>query len=46
MESQPQNPILRNNPEKFHPCIIHKHDLNMCFEYSFEYPLHMFLVEK
>ena len=21
MESQPQNPELRNNPENFHPCI-------------------------
>ena len=24
MESQPQNPELRNNPEKFHPCNSHK----------------------
>ena len=23
MESQPQNPEFRNNPENFHPCIIH-----------------------
>ena len=23
MESQPQNPELRNNPENFHPCIAH-----------------------
>ena len=22
MESQPQNPELRNNPENFHPCVI------------------------
>ena len=22
MESQPQNPEFRNNPEKFHPCIL------------------------
>ena len=22
MESQPQNPELRNNPENFHPCTI------------------------
>ena len=22
MESQPQNPEFRNNPENFHPCII------------------------
>ena len=21
MESQPQNPEFKNNPEKFHPCI-------------------------
>ena len=24
MESQPQNPEFRNNPEKFHPCISGK----------------------
>ena len=23
MESQPQNPEFRNNPENFHPCIYH-----------------------
>ena len=23
MESQPQNPEFRNNPENFHPCNIH-----------------------
>ena len=23
MESQPQNPEFRNNPENFHPCIVH-----------------------
>ena len=22
MESQPQNPEFRNNPESFHPCIL------------------------
>ena len=22
MESQPQNPEFRNNPEKFHPCLL------------------------
>ena len=22
MESQPQNPEIRNNPENFHPCIL------------------------
>ena len=25
MESWPQNPELRNNPENFHPCIKYKH---------------------
>ena len=25
MESQPQNPEFRNNPENFHPCICYKH---------------------
>ena len=24
MESQPQNPEIRNNPETFHPCSQHK----------------------
>ena len=24
MESQPQNPEFRNNPENFHPCNSHK----------------------
>ena len=24
MESQPQNPEFRINPENFHPCVIHK----------------------
>ena len=23
MESQPQNPGFRNNPENFHPCLIY-----------------------
>ena len=23
MESQPQNPEFRNNPENFHPCKMH-----------------------
>ena len=23
MESQPQNPEFRNNPENFHPCLQH-----------------------
>ena len=25
MESQPQNPEFRNNPENFHPCIYKLH---------------------
>ena len=25
MDSQPQNPEFRNNPENFHPCIYGKH---------------------
>ena len=35
MESQPQNPEFRNNPENFHPCKTHvqtacePHGLNM-----------------
>ena len=29
MESQPQNPEFRNNPENFHPCIIHEKVLTM-----------------
>ena len=24
MESQPQNPDFRNNPENFHPCLTHR----------------------
>ena len=27
MESQPQNPEFRNNPENFHPCTVK----NVCF---------------
>ena len=26
MESQPQNPELRINPENFHPCILHNNN--------------------
>ena len=25
MESQPQNPELRNNPENVHPCMFYMH---------------------
>ena len=35
MESQPQNPEFRNNPEIFHPCIyssLHAGHLCMLFE--------------
>ena len=30
MESQPQNPVFRINPENFHPCVVgnHKNHLN------------------
>ena len=32
MESQPQNPEFKNNPENFHPCItflvLHKHTIS------------------
>ena len=34
MESQPQNPEFRNNPENFHPCIQKKSNLDsltICF---------------
>ena len=27
MESQPQNPEFRDNPENFHPCILMGHRL-------------------
>ena len=29
MESQPQNPELRNNPEKFHPLAIYYMGINV-----------------
>ena len=32
MESQPQNPEFRNNPENFHPCLTKK-----IFEYSINF---------
>ena len=32
MESQPQNPEFRNNPENFHPCIR----LEMCLAVSYD----------
>ena len=32
MESQPQNPEFRNNPENFHPCIM-KVEQNKNFKY-------------
>ena len=36
MESQPQNPEFRNNPENFHPCRHHlkKADTNVRFCFS------------
>ena len=38
MESRPQNPEFRNNPENFHPCNLEKvmctvHLLGFCFVY-------------
>ena len=38
MESRPQNPEFRNNPENFHPCIIdcqnvYFHDQNVVLGY-------------
>ena len=29
MESQPQNPEFRNNPENFHPCLKKLKDFNV-----------------
>ena len=34
MESQPQNPEFRNNPENFHPCLSLQ--INICWGYSFQ----------
>ena len=31
VESRPQNPELRNNPENFHPCIAHDLPLKNIF---------------
>ena len=40
MESQPQNPEFKNNPENFHPCMYRISGLNLvksvyqnCFSY-------------
>ena len=30
MESQPQNPEFRNNPENFHPCVSKLNGLYLC----------------
>ena len=38
MESQPQNPEFRINPENFHPCIMLKDTLQTC--------MHSYLVEQ
>ena len=38
MESQPQNPEFRNNPENFYPCIIYlmgyRYDFPTCKNFS------------
>ena len=33
MESQPQNPEFRNNPENFHQCVIAHEVLNLLNEF-------------
>ena len=35
MESQPQNPEFRINPENFHPCVQHAIDVNSLYVESF-----------
>ena len=36
MESQPQNPEFRNNPENFHPCMqVPIRNLELCFSFQF-----------
>ena len=32
MESQPQNPEFRNNPENFHPCFEHPKNMSFLME--------------
>ena len=32
MESQPQNPEFRNNPENFHPCQKLFHNIMFCMQ--------------
>ena len=34
MESQPENPELRNNPENFHPCILYSSAIKTYFSQS------------
>ena len=42
MESQPQNPEFRNNPENFHPCYLPRH---ICLNiYSNQYTVDMNLI--
>ena len=36
MESQPQNPEFRNNPENFHPCGVYSEILVLMAEVSTE----------
>ena len=35
MESQPQNPEFRNNPENFHPCSSHKYNSKIELSHTF-----------
>ena len=35
MESQPQNPEFRYNPENFHPCIVNTYVMQILLGYFF-----------
>ena len=35
MESQPQNPEFRNNPENFHPCMDPKYSVIKWLRYTY-----------
>ena len=40
MESQPQNPEFRNNPENFHPCILKMQFHQNSFTHVLSYDKH------